>query len=203
MFIWEILLIISLAGMILILVRRLPQAVNQVRNETPPLTSVAVERPRQKDKVATTLASLPGVDLLVAAPDPRAAPSLSPADLSPRPGETATVESAEAAYKTGDFARAALLYEELVRDQADDLKLRNRLGLTYLELERFHEARDQFRVAVKEGTDVASHHANLAMAEYGLGHHLTAIRHLKRAIALNPETKKYQNLLSTIEEERG
>ena len=193
MFNWEILLIISLAGIIIILVRRLPLAINQVRNEPHPPPLVAVERPRQKNKVA---------DSLVAASEPPVSPSISIA-VTPKQKETATIESAEAAYKIGDFERAVLMYEELVRGQADDLKLRNRLCLTYLELERFNEARDQFRVAVKEGTDVASHHANLAMAEYGLGHHLTAIRHLKRAIALNPEIKNYQNLLATIEEERG
>lgn len=114
-----------------------------------------------------------------------------------------TEGAAEAAYQERNFEEAALIYEALIRQQPQNEAFYARLGLIYLELERFHDARDVFRTDLKFGDQVASRHFNLAMAEYGLGHRLTAVRYLKRAIALAPSNRKYHKLLDTFESERG
>lgn len=200
MFIWEILLIISLAGMFTILVRRLPQAVVTARRQMATPVSEAASLSQSKAETAAVKA--------ISETEPPAPPLLELSSKKTRLPKVKTEEvslaQAERAYKARDFTKAARLFEILLEANDADLKLRNRLGLAYLELEQFHAARNQFRLVLKKGGEgVASYHANLAMAEFGFGHHLTAIRHLKRAIAMAPNNKQYQDLLDTIETERG
>ena len=209
MFIWEILLIGSLAGMVILFVRRLPQALTAVRHEEKLLVSEPAPEITDNNVVSAALtadlqpsAEIPKEEALeTAIPQKK---SFAKSSSSKKQVERATPQTAEKAFKARDFKHSRELYADLLREDELNVKFRNRLGLIYLELEEFHEARNQFRLVLKQGGEaVASHQANLAMAEYGLGHHLTAIRHLKQAIALAPDVAHYQDLLETIEAERG
>jgi tetratricopeptide (TPR) repeat protein len=204
MYIWEILFIVSLAGMVIILVRRLPQAVATARQEAETPSEQVPDLKSARLVETETKVSEAEKPVAVEEPVQSKTAKANPAPPKQKVTEYAREAQADKTFKAGDFVGAAEIYEELLREDALNMKLRNRLGLTYLELEQFHAARELFRTVLKEGGEgIANHHANLAMAEYGLGHHLTAIRHLKRAIAMAPNTKSYQDLLATIESERG
>ncbi len=222
---WVGVLILAVAGMFAILVRRLPAAVAEIKEGTGDSPTIA------KPKVAKQ----PGKPFFQSLIDALSRPNLkatqqvdthvafeelsSPTIVEAEPPVEVTVVdtakktvdrpthitegAAEAAYRERNFEEAALVYESLIRQQPQNEKFYSRLGLIYLELERFHDARDIFRTALKFGDQTAAPHFNLAMAEYGLGHRLTAVRYLKRAVALSPSTKKYQDLLVTLESERG
>lgn len=194
MLIWELLLIISVAGMVVILARRIPQAVETAR----------AEHTSGTDMVAPSLETLPkSVDMQTEPAMTVTETKELGEDVPSVDGPAISEADAERSFKASQFEQAAEAFAGLVESDLTNQGWRNRLGMAYLELERFHEARDEFRMLVKAAPDSASHSAHLAMAEYGLGHYLTAIRHLKRAIALAPNTRKYQDLLETIEAERG
>lgn len=190
---WETLLIISIAGIFAILLRRLPSAIRETRAE-----DVLV------DSAQKTLAREPVQDQPVIEEIKEEEPE--PLVLSSATHQTdddVSAQEADQLYQAKDYAQAVHAYEQLVANDPSNPQYYHRLGVIYLELERFHDAREVLRTALKFGDQVASRHANLAMAEYALGHRLTAVRYIKRAIALAPDVKKYQVLLETFENERG
>lgn len=236
MSIWAGLLLLAVAGMIVLLVRRLPAAVSDVRGGAPsppppaagpqpgeplrwPQIDVWFKRLSQHWVATRSRPSrpvsphLPAIDPLPKIEEPITDEILSEEKLPAAANQSiakpverpllVTEGAAEAAYQEHQFAEAAVIYENLIRQQPQNEHLYARLGLVYLELERFHDARDVFRTDLKFGDQVAVRHFHLAMAEYGLGHRMTAVRYLKRAIALAPTNRKYHKLLETFESERG
>ena len=201
MSIWAIGLILSVAGIFVILLRRLPAAVKDVQVTLPVTQAVQSVEKVNKHKDTLPATSKPktrvfpsfGKKKVVAVPNQPAKPEVL-ADLATE----ALVVRGEDKFQAKLYDDARLVYEELLRRQ-EDPKWYNRLGVIDLELERFHEARDAFRAALRFGDEVASRHANLGLAEFALGHRLTAIRYLRTAVALAPNGRRYQELLASIE----
>ncbi len=210
---WELGLVGSVIGILVILVRRLPSSLSSLNAaSSPQAKEPKVRRGALKDyqpKPVNDPSKIGSHDQL---PQETENVTLSVNEALPR--TQAAVESAEVpflktrgsdkeaedAFRAGEFALAAQIYEYLLAGHHDNPKFYNRLGIIYLELERFHDARDAFRTALKFGDQIASRHANLAMAEFALGHRLTAVRHIKRAMALAPNSKRYQELLEAFED---
>lgn len=197
---WEALLLVSIAGIFIVLLRRLPAAIREARDDLPTASQPPQVSPTMRAKPAPasnkkSTESDSTSQIAVVSPAPPIVEQ--PAD------EIYTAQQADGLYKAGDYSAASLAYESLLNKDPGNEHYYQRLGMMYLQLERFHEARDIFRTSLKFGDQVASRHAHLAMAEFALGHRLTAIRYIKRAIALAPNMKKYQELLTTFEDDRG
>lgn len=214
--IWELLLIISVAGIFIILVRKLPSARQKFREfeeHQPPqsssLKTVSLPAPTPKripnSKQGPLLKASQASPVKQNPPARKVNEGLS--EFQDKTGATAPVklpdvvseEAADGAFRAGRYLEAKQMYHILLREEGDRPKYHNRLGILSLELGEVHEARDAFRRALKFGEHIASRHANLAMAEYALGHRLTAVQHLKKAMALAPNRKQYEDLLDQIE----
>ena len=190
---WAILLIISVAGIFVILLRRLPVAMKVAIDD---LRRAAVDVPPVRHSVPTapslpekSLTDIPTVSLVV------------PVSTVPRLGSgdiPALEAQAEEAFRERDFTAARSIYETLLTLDNRQPKWYNRLGIICLELEEFRAARDAFRQALNFDVRVASRHVNLAMAELALGHRVTALSHLRKAIALAPNVKRYHDLLEEM-----
>lgn len=212
---WELLLIISVAGVFVILVRKIPAVREKVRSlehdsveprritHRPKTTDQPRPRPPEGEEKSARTIGLTKAPARVESVPTR---TLEKADL-PKGAmvsdvilpDVVSVEAADTAFKSHRFEEAKQMYQILLREEGDHPKYYNRLGILALELGDLHEARDAFRRALKFGEHIASRHANLAMAEYALGHRLTAVQHLKKALALAPNTKKYEDMLEEIE----
>lgn len=202
MSVWAIGLILSVAGIFVIVLRRLPAAVKDAQASLPSVPTVPVEVktrapkptpppvvPKSRPKVFPSFGKKKAVQSDVQSAKPEVLADLATEVLMTR---------GEEQFQAKSYNDARLTYEELLR-RKEDPKWYNRLGVIDLELERFHEARDAFRAALRFGDDVASRHANLGLAEFALGHRLTAIRYLRTAVALAPNHRRYQELLESIE----
>lgn len=197
---WEIALLVSVAGIFILVVRRLPQALNDLRDNEP----LAPFTPQVDAETDFSV----GDEAVVSSPKPtKTKGRKSREEVVSLPSDEALVvisdDEAEFAYRAHDYPTAALMYESLLKENPTKAPYYTRLGQIYLELERFHDARDIFRTALKFGDQVASRHANIAMAEYGLGHRLTAVRYMRRAVALAPANQNYLELLETFENDRS
>src|SRR5256885_225608 len=70
-----------------------------------------------------------------------------------------------AADQKGDFARAALLYEEVIKVQPDSIPARTNLGAVLVQLGRFQEAIAQYEEAIKRDPKNSIVHLDLARSE--------------------------------------
>ncbi|MBI4175257.1 hypothetical protein HY523_01420 [Candidatus Berkelbacteria bacterium] len=202
---WALLLIVSVAGMFVLLVRRLPSALKEVKgasvtDETTPKVAMSAPTGRQRamklqseDHTVTPVIQVEPIPRELSASSGEKPVRHGPSDVA------FLEERAEAAFRDRDFGQAKTMYETLVGIDNRQPKWYNRLGIVCLELEEFRAARDAFRQALNFDQKVASRHVNLAMAEFALGHRVTAISHLRKAIALAPHVKRYHDLLEEME----
>ncbi len=205
---WELVLIISIGGIIVLIGRHLPSLLRPTSTDVSIVVPDRITNlPHVEAKISPTL-SMPkesAETVIVVEEEIQQSAKLAkqvqtklaePIEMvSNGPSEA----QGEEAFRNKEYEIAAHIYEVLLKEQPNNPKFSNRLGIVYMEQEKFHEARDVFRTVLRFDEQVASRHANLAMAEFALGHRLTAIRYVKRAIALAPNTKKYTDLLETIE----
>lgn len=205
MSVWAIGLIVCLAGIIVILIRRLPGAIKEVQNqdeggvEHPVIIAQPVKSVKKEFVSKPKVSSQSRPSFFAAFTKPTVKAVVKPRNEKIEAlDDEVLITRGDRAFQAKEYETARGMYEELLRRE-EDPKWFNRLGVINLELEQFHDAREAFRSALRFGDNVASRHANLAMAEFALGHRLTAVRYLRKAVALSPNNKRYEQLLASME----
>lgn len=107
----------------------------------------------------------------------------------------------EAHLKAGRFSEAEAKFRSVERVNPKYPKLKNRLGIVFLEKGDYKRAVEAFEQAVREDPQIPSRHLNLAMAYKAMNKYSLAKRSLEKAIELAPENTKYQLLIKELEEE--
>lgn len=108
-------------------------------------------------------------------------------------------EEAETAFKMKDYRKAETLYIEAARENPRNVKVFNRLGVIYLEQKNYEDAIEAFKTAVKYDDKVCTRYYNLALAYIGQGSYKEAGKNLQEAIKLSPDNSKYKQVLEQIE----
>ena len=93
------------------------------------------------------------------------------------------IRSAQAA---GNYAQAAQLYLKLIVSGADSPEVRSNCGIMLHLAGRNREAREQFRIALRQNPALASANLFAGLTEFDLGDVKAALPYLKRAQELDP-----------------
>ena len=188
----EIIIIIAIVGILIVLGLRLPDVIRESRGLPPrkdgrPLAWFEDANDPNKNKKPTIdpLGLAERTDLAI--PEHEPAPSL---------------EVADALFAQKQFDKAEQLYLQLAKLDPRNPKLYNRLGVLFLELENFTDARDAFKAALAIDDARASRHYNYAMACYRLGQFREAQDSMIQALKRDPKNPKYQEFAEQIRKTR-
>jgi tetratricopeptide (TPR) repeat protein len=111
------------------------------------------------------------------------------------------ISEAEQLLKSGDLRNAEKLYIKAASKDPKNPKIYSHLGTIYLQQKSFTDARDAFLAALKIDDSVASRHYNLGLAYIGLKTNEKAKVSLKKALQLDPQNKKYEDILVDVNKE--
>jgi len=89
-----------------------------------------------------------------------------------------------------DFYKAAMLKNETA-------VLHNKLGVSWLQLSKYPDARREFERSVKEDKDYAEGHNNLGVVYYVNRNYGAAVKEYRRAIHLNPNSASFHSNLGS------
>lgn len=109
------------------------------------------------------------------------------------------LDEAEDAFRAKDYRRAETLFIEVAKDHPHNVKVFNRLGIIYLEQKNYEDAIEAFSTALKYDSKSGIRFYNLALAHIGQGNYKHAVMNLKEAMKLSPENEKYGRILEQIE----
>jgi tetratricopeptide (TPR) repeat protein len=98
----------------------------------------------------------------------------------------------------GSFKEAEELYIKIISHDPKNPKLYNRLGVLYLELKNYPDAKAAFTESIKYDSSKASRFYNYALACVELKEFNNAIEALEKAIKLDSKNKKYSQTLKDI-----
>lgn len=96
------------------------------------------------------------------------------------------------------YKEAEKIFIRLVTNDPQNVKLYNRLGVIYMEEKNFEDAKNAFYEALKLNPQKASRHYNYAMACGELDELRNAIESLEQAIKLDKKNKKYKKSLEDL-----
>lgn len=119
------------------------------------------------------------------------------------------METAESAYslfirgtellESGNPAQAAVLLEKAVALEPDKASIRESLGRAYYNYGEYRLAEVHFKEAVNLHPSDDFAHFCLALCYQRAGRIVTALGHIKLALAMSPDSKNYRSLLSRLE----
>lgn len=156
----EIIILVAVAGILIILIRRLPDTAKDSSQETNDFWQA-----NQKSN-----------------------------DLIDNFGK------AEELFAQGDYRGAEPYYVRAVTRDPENPKIYNRLGVIYLEMRNYNDAREAFETALKISPNVPARHINLGIALLRLGKHKEAAKHFEKAVKLEPKNEKYRAFLKNAKE---
>ena|SRR3990167_1624470 len=110
------------------------------------------------------------------------------------------MELADEALNRGDLDQAEKYSIQAVTKTPDNPKIYNRLGIIYLQLKNYADARDAFLTSLRFDDRVASRHYNLFLAYKGLGREEKAKVSLRKALDLDSSNEKYLIALKSFKE---
>lgn len=87
---------------------------------------------------------------------------------------------------------------EALKVDPDNDKLYNNLGIVWFRLKRYNNATAAFEKAIKKNDKVAHRYMNMGLALAALGDNEKASDYFSKAVAIDPEEKNYQDLLSEV-----
>ena len=96
-----------------------------------------------------------------------------------------------ALYRQGEFLSALHMYQTALALSPDDVKVRNNLGITYLQLAMFDEAVAAFKEALGLDSSYSLAYYNLACLYGRTGDVENAVGYLRQAMAFKPETRAW------------
>lgn len=104
-------------------------------------------------------------------------------------------EKGDMYFDKGEYKEAEKYYIKAAAENPDNPKIYNRLGIIYLELKNFRDAKDAFGELLKFDDKKASRQINFGLACLNLKNYDEAISAFEKAIKLDPKNKKYADLL--------
>ena len=191
---FEILIVISAAIIFVILARRLPDIVSgniqSLPEEKKRIYLPALKFNFQKIIAKIKIPSLPKMPKISL---PIARKHLEPVKKDDLQNMTSfeLMELADGALDRGDLDQAEKYCIQAVTKTPDNPKIYNRLGIIYLQLKNYADARDAFLTSLRFDDRIASRHYNLFLAYMGLGRGEKAKVSLRKAIDLDPKKEKY------------
>lgn len=96
------------------------------------------------------------------------------------------------------FKEAEGIYLELIEKMPFDGQVYSRLGIIYLALKQYNDARLSLEKSIQLGGNVSARYFNLALVYLKLNNQERAKENIKKALELNPSNQKYQNLLAEM-----
>lgn len=100
------------------------------------------------------------------------------------------------------FKEAEGLYLELIEKMPFDGQIYSRLGIIYLALKQYNDARLSLEKSIQLGGNVSARYFNLALVYLKLNNKGKAKENIKKALELDSDNQKYQNLLAEILEKK-
>lgn len=103
----------------------------------------------------------------------------------------------------GDSLRAqkdyldALDYYKAAMQKNDTAILHNKMGVSWLQLSKYVEAKKEFERSVREDKGYAEAHNNLAVVQYVNRQYSSAIKEYQRAIRINPNSASFHSNLGS------
>lgn len=113
--------------------------------------------------------------------------------------EEALIAQADLAFSNQDFALAEKLYIQAATQHPKNAKIYARLGVIYLRQKNYKDARDALLSSLRFDSKVASRHYNLALVYQELGNFKKALAEVKQALSLDPTNEKYETLRQKLE----
>lgn len=199
----ELILIVAILGIFIIIVRRLPEAIKEGRATVVPSLPVSPVTMQPSGPTKTWWSRFWPVTS-GAASTPVSAPSVSQATVDTAPSQPqitdeTLVAEGDTYMEQGKVKEAERSYLRAVAKSPKNPKLYNRLGAIYLKTRNYSDALQAFEAACDLDDTKASRHYNVALAAWQLGKLGTARDAIARAITLDPNAQKYQELKSQIE----
>jgi len=96
------------------------------------------------------------------------------------------------------FISAEKWYLEAVRNNPKNPKIYSRLGIIYIDQKNYKDAIDSLTEAIKLDSSVASRFFNLSFAQNNEGDRKQALQNAKKAIRLDPASKKYRKWMEQL-----
>ena len=172
----EAIIIVAIIAILVILGLRLPDVLRESKGLPP-------KKPKESKPLAWFEDSKPQPDPLgLAKRDDLNVPAHEP---SP------SLEMADALYAQKSYEKAEHMYLQLAKKDPRNPKLYNRLGVLFLELQNYIDARDAFKAALAIDDSRASRHYNYSMACYHLGQYREAQDAMIQALKRDPKNPKY------------
>ncbi|MGC8903566.1 tetratricopeptide repeat protein [Thermus sp.] len=110
----------------------------------------------------------------------------------------ASLEEAEALLRSGNYAQAALAYEEVLAEDYGRLEAHLGLGVALVKAGRLEEARFAFDQMVRVFPDRYEGHFNLGQVYLRLGKPLEAAEAFQKAVSLKPTEEAYLALAAAL-----
>lgn len=120
-------------------------------------------------------------------------------DVAP-PSPTSTVEDLEV---RGDSLRAqkdyldAIDYYRAALQKNDSAVLHNKVGVSWLQLSKYPDARKEFEHSIRLDKEYAEGHNNLAVVYYVARQYGSAVKEYQRAIRINPNSASFHSNLGS------
>jgi len=105
---------------------------------------------------------------------------------------------ADELFSKKQFISAEKWYLEAARNNPKNSKIYSRLGIIYIEQKNYKDAIDSLEEAVKLDSSVASRFFNLSFAQNNEGDKKQAFLNAKKAIRLEPSSKKYRKWMEQL-----
>jgi len=102
------------------------------------------------------------------------------------------------AYENGDLGQAEKFYNEAIKQDSNDDKAHNNLGIIYLNQGKNGEAISVFQRAIEIESEDALYHSNLARAYEAEEKYAEAVTEFRRAIELDPQTAWLHSVLGSM-----
>lgn len=120
---------------------------------------------------------------------------------SPAPAITKDekIAAADRLLKNNQIEQAEKIYLKLAAKYPQEARIYNRLGVIYLKQKNYSDARDSFLQAIKIDPTESSRHYNLGMAYFGMNLPEKAKVSLKKALELDPGKEKYEQMIERLE----
>jgi tetratricopeptide (TPR) repeat protein len=204
----EIVLLIAIIGLFIMVARKLPDAIKENRQEANATSQVQLEpdtqsKPRFKwpwqrsktdQSIITETVSLPPEDPGVQNPT-------NEIQRETLLSDDALLNEGDDYLQSGKFKEAERAYLRGVAKNPKNPRLYNRLGAIYLKQRNYRDALEAFEAARDFDGSKASRHYNVALAAWQLGRLAKAREAIAMAIKLEPESVKYQDLRTQMEQQ--
>lgn len=211
--IWELSLIVALAGIVVIVAHRFPDTVT-APPRSPKTQSKWQFNPKNLPVVGKRILLLIGATAIWLKQLPAKISRLrarshirlaADAKSEPAARKGQVAESLDELFTRGDklilrkrYLDAELIFRQLAKQDPQNARVHSRLGVIHLENRNYLKARDAFLRAINIDPAVAARHFNLGLCYMGMGYAQKARAAFKQALSLDPKSK-YQAILKELE----